>query len=65
MTFSKERNFEREAVADERVLLRDALKRSTGEATLSEVKAEFAARIQGTLYGKGCHRSQEWPTIQQ
>jgi conjugative relaxase-like TrwC/TraI family protein len=45
MTFSKERNFEREAVADERVLLRDALKRSMGEATLSEVKAEFAARI--------------------
>jgi conjugative relaxase-like TrwC/TraI family protein len=45
MTFSKERNFEREAVADERALLRDALKRSMGEATLSELQADFAARI--------------------
>ena len=45
MTFSKERNFEREAVADERALLRDALKRSMGEATLSELEADFAARI--------------------
>ncbi|MGH9688028.1 MAG: MobF family relaxase [Candidatus Acidiferrales bacterium] len=46
MTFSKERNFERDAVADERALLRDALKRSMGEATLSEVKTDFSARIE-------------------
>ncbi len=46
MKFSKERNFERDAVADERALLRDALKRSMGEATLSEVKEDFAARIE-------------------
>src|SRR5487761_57001 len=34
VTFSKDRNFEREAVVDERELLRDALRRSMGEVTL-------------------------------
>ena len=34
VTFSRDRNLEREAVADERELMRDALKRSMGEATL-------------------------------
>ncbi|MGH9731662.1 MAG: AAA family ATPase, partial [Candidatus Acidiferrales bacterium] len=46
MTFSKERNLEREAVVDERELLRDALKRSMGDATLSKLKAEFAKRTE-------------------
>jgi conjugative relaxase-like TrwC/TraI family protein len=46
VTFSKERNLEREAVSDERTLLRDALKRSMGEATLTQVKAEFEKRVQ-------------------
>jgi conjugative relaxase-like TrwC/TraI family protein len=46
MTFSEERNFEREAVSDERTLLRDALKRSMGESTLNEVKDELAKRIE-------------------
>ncbi|HEV2222505.1 MAG TPA: MobF family relaxase [Candidatus Acidoferrales bacterium] len=41
ITFSKDRNFEREAVVDERELLRDALRRSMGEATLADVRAEF------------------------
>jgi len=41
VTFSKERNLEREAVVDERDLLRDALRRSMGEATLEEVRNEF------------------------
>jgi conjugative relaxase-like TrwC/TraI family protein len=45
VTFSKERNLEREAVVGERELLRDALKRSMGEATLTEVRAEFEKRI--------------------
>jgi conjugative relaxase-like TrwC/TraI family protein len=44
--FSQERNFEREAVADERALMRDALKRSMGEAKFSDVKAEFEKRVQ-------------------
>ena len=46
MAFSKERNLEREAVVDERELLRDALRRSMGEATLKEVQSEFEKRIQ-------------------
>lgn len=46
VTFSKERNVEREAVSEERTLLRDALKRSMGDATLTQIKAEFEKRIQ-------------------
>jgi len=46
VTFSKERNLEREAVVDERELLRDALKRSMGEATFGEIKAEFEKRVE-------------------
>ncbi|MHB8527720.1 MAG: MobF family relaxase [Candidatus Acidiferrales bacterium] len=45
VTFSKERNLEREAVVEERELLRDALRRSMGETALSEVKSEFEKRI--------------------
>jgi conjugative relaxase-like TrwC/TraI family protein len=45
VTFSKERNLEREAVVDERDLLRDALRRSMGEATFEEVRTEFEKRV--------------------
>src|SRR5271168_1977675 len=45
VTFSKERNLEREAVVDERELLRDALRRSMGQVTLTDVRYEFARRI--------------------
>src|SRR6266436_45857 len=47
VTFSKERNLEREAVVDERELLRDALRRSMGQATLADVKTEFERRVDG------------------
>jgi conjugative relaxase-like TrwC/TraI family protein len=46
VTFSKERNLEREAVVDERELLRDALRRSMGQATLTDVRAEFERRAE-------------------
>lgn len=46
LTYSREKNLEREAVADERELVRDALKRSMGDATVAEVKAEFEKRVQ-------------------
>ncbi len=46
LTYSREKNLEREAVADERELLRDALKRSMGDATVAEVKAGFEKRLQ-------------------
>jgi conjugative relaxase-like TrwC/TraI family protein len=45
ITFSKERNLEREAIVEERELLRDALRRSMGETALSEVKSEFDKRV--------------------
>jgi conjugative relaxase-like TrwC/TraI family protein len=45
VTFSKERNLEREAVVEERDLLRDALRRSMGEAALTEVRSEFEKRV--------------------
>lgn len=46
LTYAREKNLEREAVADERELMRDALKRSMGDATLEEVRAEFNKRIE-------------------
>ena len=46
LTYSREKNLEREAVTEERELLRDALKRSMGDATVAEVKAEFENRVQ-------------------
>src|SRR5205809_6015539 len=45
VTFAGERNFERDAVADERALLTDTLRRSMGEATLAQAKANFEERI--------------------
>jgi conjugative relaxase-like TrwC/TraI family protein len=46
VTFSKERNLEREAVVEERELLRDALRRSMGDAAFEEIKAEFEKRVE-------------------
>ena len=45
VTYAKERNIERDAVVDERAVLRDALKRSMGEAPVLVIKAEFERRI--------------------
>ena len=44
VTYARQNIFEREAVADERLILRDALRRGMGETTYAEVKAEFDAR---------------------
>jgi conjugative relaxase-like TrwC/TraI family protein len=44
--YAREKNLEREAVAEERDLLRDSLKRSMGDASLEEVRAEFEKRIE-------------------
>jgi conjugative relaxase-like TrwC/TraI family protein len=46
LAYSREKNLERDAVAEERDLLGDALKRSMGDATVVEVKAEFEKRVQ-------------------
>jgi conjugative relaxase-like TrwC/TraI family protein len=45
LTFARDRNFEREAVIDERALLVDAMRRGMGETTYPEVRASFEARI--------------------
>ena len=44
VSFSKARNFERDAVIDERAIMRDALRRGMGEVTYSEVAANFHKR---------------------
>jgi conjugative relaxase-like TrwC/TraI family protein len=44
VTYARSSNFEREAVTDERTLMRDALRRGMGETTFAHVKAEFDAR---------------------
>ncbi len=45
MTFSRDKNFEREAVIDERALVRDALRRGMGDVTYPQVRANLSARI--------------------
>ena len=47
MSYARERGMEREAVADERTLMRDALKHTMGEARLLEIRAEFERRAAG------------------
>jgi hypothetical protein len=46
LTYSQEKNLERHAVTDERELMRDALKRSMGEASFAEIRESFNKRVQ-------------------
>jgi hypothetical protein len=41
VTFAKDRNLEREAVVDERSVLRDAFRRSMGEVTVATIRTGF------------------------
>jgi conjugative relaxase-like TrwC/TraI family protein len=50
MSYARERGMEREAVSDERSLMRDALKHTMGEARLPEIKAEFESRVESREY---------------
>jgi conjugative relaxase-like TrwC/TraI family protein len=45
LTFSRDKNFEREAVVDERTLIRDGLRRGMGEITYTQVHANLGARL--------------------
>ncbi len=45
VTFARDRNIEREATVEERTLLRDALRRAMGEATLRDIRKNFESRI--------------------
>jgi conjugative relaxase-like TrwC/TraI family protein len=61
VAFAKEKVFEREAVADERVIMREALRRGMGEVSFSDVQSEFQRRreegefrsVQGQKYSSG------------
>ena len=61
VTYARESIFEREAVADERAILRDALRRGMGEASYRDIRAEFERRreagdfrfVQGTKHSSG------------
>src|ERR1700728_3576900 len=46
LTYARDKNLERRAVADERELMRDALKRSMGEASFAEIREGFEKRVQ-------------------
>ena len=46
VTYARNSLYEREAVVDERLLFRDALRRGMGMTTYPEVRAEFASRQQ-------------------
>jgi conjugative relaxase-like TrwC/TraI family protein len=45
LTFSRDKNFEREAVVDERALIRDGLRRGMGEVTHGQVRSNLEARL--------------------
>jgi conjugative relaxase-like TrwC/TraI family protein len=45
LTFSRDKNFEREAVVDERALIRDGLRRGMGDVTYAQVRSNLDARI--------------------
>jgi conjugative relaxase-like TrwC/TraI family protein len=44
VTFARDKNFEREAVVDERLLVRDALRRGMGELRYHEIRANLESR---------------------
>src|SRR6202049_1849584 len=45
LTFARDKNFEREAVVDERALIRDGLRRGMGDITHAQVRADLDARL--------------------
>jgi conjugative relaxase-like TrwC/TraI family protein len=45
LTFSRDKNFEREAVVDERALIRDGLRRGMGEITHAQVRDNLDTRL--------------------
>ncbi len=45
VSYAKSRGFEREAVSDERLLMRDALRRGMGDLTYPEIRRNFDQRV--------------------
>src|SRR5262245_12676652 len=46
VSFARDRNLEREAVVEERAILRDALQRSLGEARLEDIRPDVNRRVE-------------------
>ncbi len=46
VTFARDRNLEREAVVEERAILRDALQRSLGEARIDDIRQDVDRRVE-------------------
>jgi len=63
LTFSRDKNFEREAVVDERALIRDGLRRGMGEVTYSQVRGNLDARLASGEF-QIVERSQSQPARQ-
>jgi conjugative relaxase-like TrwC/TraI family protein len=63
LTFSRDKNFEREAVVDERALIRDGLRRGMGEITHAQVRANLDARLASGEF-QIVERSQSIPSRQ-
>jgi conjugative relaxase-like TrwC/TraI family protein len=63
LTFSRDKNFEREAVVDERALIRDGLRRGMGEVTYSQLRTNLDARVYAGEF-QIVERSQSTPARQ-
>ncbi len=63
LTFSRDKNFEREAVVDERALIRDGLRRGMGEVTFAQVRGNLDARLASGEF-QIVQRSQSQPVRQ-
>jgi conjugative relaxase-like TrwC/TraI family protein len=63
LTFSRDKNFEREAVVDERALIRDSLRRGMGEVTYAQVRGNLDVRLISGEF-QTVERSQSLPARQ-
>jgi conjugative relaxase-like TrwC/TraI family protein len=63
LTFSRDKNFEREAVVDERTLIRDGLRRGMGDITYAQVRGNLDARLASGEF-QIVERSQSQPARQ-
>jgi conjugative relaxase-like TrwC/TraI family protein len=63
LTFARDKNFEREAVVDERALIRDGLRRGMGEVTYAQVRGNLDSRLASGEF-QIVERSQGLPTRQ-
>jgi ATP-dependent exoDNAse (exonuclease V) alpha subunit len=63
LTFARDKNFEREAVVDERVLIRDGLRRGMGDVTYAQVRGNLDTRLASGEF-QIVERSQSQPARQ-